>query len=164
MEIVPSKMQAAINLLLSLWSAKTMVMQLILQAGTHPLPLRCMGRIVNPVGQLSRGEHVDKVCVIAGHQDMLARDDHGGNHQVSIALPPAMLLAQTFHHGRAGDVKHHDVELGEHLLRVSQPLVCKGRLDRRCLQGKVTPPAQHFGNHDGREGDFCPRNMEEIQA
>jgi hypothetical protein len=31
-----------------------------------------------------------------------------------------MLLAQTFHHRRAGTVKHDDVKLGEYLLRVQQ--------------------------------------------
>jgi hypothetical protein len=120
--------------------------------------------MINPVCQLKRGKHVDKVSAIAGHQKMLTREDHDGNHQVSIALPPAMLLAETFHHRRAGTVKHDDVELGEHLLRVQQALVCEGGFGRRGLQSKITPPAEHFGNHDGRERDLDPRYTQEIQA
>ena len=42
-----------------------------------------------------------------------------------------MLLAQTFHHRRAGTVKHDDVKLGEYLLRVQQALVCEGGFGRR---------------------------------
>jgi hypothetical protein len=55
---------------------------------------RYVWRIINPVGQLSRRKHVDEVSAVAGHQDMLARNDHGGNHDVGIALPPAMLASQ----------------------------------------------------------------------
>ena len=47
-----------------------------------------------PVGPLSRRKHVDEVSAVAGHQDMLARNDHGGNHDVGIALPPAILASQ----------------------------------------------------------------------
>ena len=79
------------------------------------------------------GEHVDKVCVVAGHENMLARDHHDGNHQVGIALPPAMLLAQTFHHGRAGNVKHHDVEA------LSTYLLCYPTLDQ---YGIIVPVMQ----------------------
>src|SRR5215472_4729482 len=113
-------------------------------AGSRPtlhLPSRRVWRIINPVGQLRCWEHVDKVCVVASHENMLARDDHRGNHQVSIALSPAMLLTQMFHDGCAGHVKHDDVELGEHLLCVQQALVSKRRFGWRCLQGKLTPPA-----------------------
>jgi len=49
---------------------------------------------------------------------MLTREDYGGNHQVGIPLSPARLLAQTFHHRRAGHVKHDDVELGKPLLGI----------------------------------------------
>lgn len=66
---------------------------------THHLSSRCVWRIINPVGQLHRGEHVDKVCVVAGHENMLAREDHGGNHQVSITLPPAR-ASKTWGSGR----------------------------------------------------------------
>ena len=55
---------------------------------------RYVWRIINPVGQLSRRKHVDEVSAVAGHQDMLARNDHGSNHDVGIALPPAMLASQ----------------------------------------------------------------------
>jgi hypothetical protein len=55
---------------------------------------RYVWRIINPVGQLSRRKHVDEVSAVAGHQDMLARNDHGGNHDVGIALPSAMLASQ----------------------------------------------------------------------
>jgi len=95
---------------------------------------------------------------------MLTREDYGGNHQVGIPLSPAMLLAQTFHHRRAGHVKYDDVELGEHLLCVQQALVREGGFGRRRLQGKLTPPAEHFGDHYGRERDLGPRYPQEIQA
>src|SRR5215470_57010 len=78
---------------------------------THHYSSRCVRRIINPVGQLRCWEHVDKIRVVAGYEHMLARDNHRGNHQVSITLPPAMLLAETFHHGRAGHVKHDNAEL-----------------------------------------------------
>jgi hypothetical protein len=42
---------------------------------------------------------------------MLARDGHGGNHEVGTALPLAMLLAETFHLGCTGDIKHDDLKL-----------------------------------------------------
>jgi hypothetical protein len=37
--------------------------------------------------------------VVAGHENMLAREDHGGNHQVSITLPPAR-ASKTWGSGR----------------------------------------------------------------
>jgi hypothetical protein len=49
---------------------------------------------------------------------MLAHGDYGCNHQVCIALSPPMPLPEAFHHRRTGIVEHHDLELGEHLLRV----------------------------------------------
>ena len=97
---------------------RNIVTLLTLGADLHIPPSRRVWRIINPVGQLSRGEHVDKICTVASHQNMLARDNHGGNHEVGIALPLAMLLAETFHHGCAGAIKHHDLELCKHLLRV----------------------------------------------
>jgi hypothetical protein len=45
-----------------------------------------------------------------------------------------MLLAQTFHHRRAGHVKHDDVELGEPLLCVQQALAGEGGFGRRRFQ------------------------------
>jgi hypothetical protein len=75
-----------------------------------------------------------------------------------------MLPAETFHHGRAGYVKHDDVKLGEHLLCVQQALVGEGRFGWRRLQSKLTPPAEHFGDHHGREHDLGPRHPQEIQA
>lgn len=131
---------------------------------SHHIPSRCVWRIINPVGQLNHWEHVDKVRAVAGHENMLTRDDHGGNHQVGITLPPAMLLAETCHHCRAGPVTHDNVELGEHLLRVQQALVGEGRFGRCRLQGKLTSPAEHFSNHHGRERDLGPRHTQEIQA
>jgi hypothetical protein len=95
---------------------------------------------------------------------MLTREDHGGDHQVSVALPPAMPLAQTCDYRRAGHVKHHDVELGEHLLRVQQALVREGGFGWRRLQGKLTPPAEYFGDYHGRKRDLGPRHPQEIQA
>ena len=52
------------------------------------------------------------------HTSMLACNDHGGNHHVGITLPPAMLLAQTFHHGRTGGIEYDHVKLGKHLLGI----------------------------------------------
>jgi hypothetical protein len=75
-----------------------------------------------------------------------------------------MLLAQMFHHRRAGHIKHHDVELREHLLRVQQVLGREGGFGWGRLQGELTPPAEHFGNHHGRERDFGLRHAQEIQA
>ena len=75
-----------------------------------------------------------------------------------------MLLAQTFHHGRAGGVEYDHMELGKHLLRIQQALVCEGGFDRRRLQGKLTPPAEHFSNYHGREPDLVPWHPQEIQA
>jgi len=49
---------------------------------------------------------------------MLARGSNSGNHEIGIAFPPAMLLAKAFHHGCTGGIEHHDLELGEHLLRL----------------------------------------------
>jgi hypothetical protein len=109
---------------------------------------RCFGRIINPVRQLCRGKHVAEVSLIAGDQDMLARGDDGRNHQVCIALPSPMPLTEAFHHSRTGYVEHDDLKLGEHLLRVQQPLVRKRCLGRSGLQGKVAPPMQHFGDND----------------
>jgi hypothetical protein len=33
---------------------------------------RCSRRLINPVGQLGLGQHIDKIRLIAGHQNMLA--------------------------------------------------------------------------------------------
>jgi hypothetical protein len=73
---------------------------------------RCLGRIINPVGQLGSGKHIAEVRLIAGDQDMLARGYDGRNHQVGIALPLAMPPPEAFHRGRTGGIEHHDVELG----------------------------------------------------
>ena len=146
---------------------RNIIMLLMLGAALHiisRLPSRYVWRIINPVGQLSRREHVNEVRAVAGHQDMLARNDHGGNHEVGIALPSAMLLAETFHHRRTGNVKYDDVKLGEHLLCVQQALVCEWCFGRQCLQGKLTPSAQHFSNHHGRECNLGPRHPQKIQA
>jgi hypothetical protein len=35
--------------------------------------------------------------VVAGHEHMLARNDHGSNHEVSITLPPGSSLAVLNH-------------------------------------------------------------------
>ena len=86
---------------------------------------RCLGWIIDPVGQLRPGKHIAEVRLVAGDQDMLPCDDDGRNHQVGITLPPAMPLPEVFHHGRTGGVKHHDLALGEPLLRVQQPSVCQ---------------------------------------
>src|SRR5215467_11351936 len=135
-----------------------------LEPTSHHIPSRCVWRIINPVGQLSRWEHVDKVRAVAGDENMLARKDHRGNHEVSITSPPAMLLAQTFHQRRAGHVKHDDMELGEHLLGVQQALVGEGGFGRRRLQGRLTPSAEYFGDHHRRERDLGPRHPQQIQA
>jgi hypothetical protein len=75
-----------------------------------------------------------------------------------------MLLAETRHHGCAGRVKHDDVELGEHLLCVQQALVGEGGFRRRRLQGRLTPPAEYFSDHHGRERDLGPWHPQRIQA
>ena len=41
----------------------------------------------------------------------MAREDHGGNQYVGIALPSAMLLAKAFYHSRTGGVEHDDLKL-----------------------------------------------------
>ena len=56
------------------------------------------------------------------------------------------------------------MELGKHLLRLQQTLVGERSFSRRRLQGKLTPPAEHFGNHHRRERDLGPRYAQEIQA
>ncbi len=63
-------------------------------------------------------EEIAKICLITGDEDMLACSDNGGNHQVGIAFPLAMLLPEAYHHGRTGGVEHDDLELREHVLRV----------------------------------------------
>src|SRR5919198_4278731 len=46
----------------------------------YHIPSRGVWRIINPVGQLHRCEHVDKVRAVAGHEDMLARALQGYVH------------------------------------------------------------------------------------
>ena len=89
---------------------------------------------------------------------MLARGDDGRNHQVGIALPSAMPPTEAFHHSSTGSVEHDDLELGEHLLRVQQPLVCEGCLGRSGLQGNVAPPTEYFSDDHRWQGNFGPRH------
>jgi hypothetical protein len=93
---------------------------------------------------------------------MLPCDDDGRHHQVGRALPPAMPPPEVFHHARARGVEHDVLELGKHLLRVKQSLVREGSFGRRGLQGKVTPPTEHLGNHNRKEGDLGPRHTQQI--
>ena len=107
---------------------------------------RCLGRMINPIDYLCPGKHIAKVRLIAGDRDMRARGDDGRNHQIGIALPPAMLPPKAFHHGRTGGVEHDDLELGEHLLRVQQSSVREGCFGWRGPRGKVTPSMEHFSD------------------
>jgi hypothetical protein len=95
---------------------------------------------------------------------MLARGGDGRNHQVGITLPPAMPALEAFHHRRTGGVKHDDLELGEHLLRVQQPSVRQGCLSRRSFQGKVAPPTEYFSDDHRWQGNLGPRHTLEMPA
>ena len=77
---------------------------------------RCPGRLINPIRPLGLWQHVPTVCLLAGHQDMLACGGDGGKHEIGIALPLAMLLTEAFQNGRTGGVEDDHVELGEQLL------------------------------------------------